>query len=170
MESVKIHESYPPETVILSNIVSLIIYASGCIIMFQSGWLVAALYLLYVALFEFRLIHYHCTNCYYYGKTCGFGKGRLSAVFFKKGDPSKFCTRSLTWKDMIPDLLISLIPLLTGIIYLMLNFSLLLFFTVIILLLFSTMGSGYIRSQKICNHCKQRELGCPADALFNKKA
>ena len=168
MESAKTYENYPVGTVILSNIISLTIYGLGFVIMHRLGWLISVLYLLYIAAFEFRLIRYHCTNCYYFGRTCGFGKGRLSAIFFKKGDPAKFCSKAMSWKDMIPDLLISLIPLVTGIVLMIMKFNIILLFVLLILIILTTTGNGYIRGKKTCNYCKQRELGCPADKLFNK--
>lgn len=168
METKTIYENYPVGTVILSNLVSLAIYAIGLLIIFRLGLVISLLYLLFILGFEFRLIRYHCTNCFYWGKRCGFGKGRLSSLFFKKGDISKFCRKDMTWRDMIPDILISLVPLVIGIILLILKFDLILFLGLIVLLLLTSMGNGFIRGTLTCNYCAQRELGCPAYVLFNK--
>jgi hypothetical protein len=119
-------------------------------------------------MFEYRLIRYHCTRCYYWGKTCGFGKGRLSSWFFKKGDSLKFCSNEMSWKDMIPDLLISLIPFVTGIVLIVIKFDFIILIALILLVLLSTMGNGYIRGNLTCKYCVQKELGCPAEKLFNK--
>ncbi|HEY4787304.1 MAG TPA: hypothetical protein VIH57_14695 [Bacteroidales bacterium] len=169
MEIAKRYENYPLWIVILSNLNTLGIYALGIVIMLQAGGIVSLLYLVYVLLLEFRLIRYHCTSCYYFGKTCGFGQGRLSALFFKKGDISKFCNKTMFWKDMIPDLLISLIPLITGIVLLIVKFNLLLLFAILLVIALTTQGNAYIRGKLTCNYCKQRDLGCPANELFNKK-
>jgi hypothetical protein len=32
-------------------------------------------------------------DCYYYGKTCAFGKGYLSSLFFSRGQPQQFNTK-----------------------------------------------------------------------------
>ena len=69
---------------------------------------------------------------------------------------------------MIPDLLVSLIPLAVGIILLIIKFEPLILFALILLVAFTTAGNGYIRGTLTCTNCKQRELGCPADKLFNK--
>jgi hypothetical protein len=117
---------------------------------------------------EYRVIRYHCINCFYWGKTCGFGKGRLSSLLFKKGDSSKFCIKEMSWRDMIPDLLVLLIPLVIGIILLIIKFDLILLSALLLLLLFSSMGNSFIRGSMTCKYCKQREIGCPAEMLFNK--
>jgi hypothetical protein len=168
METIKRFETYPLRIVVLSNFVSIAIYSLGFFIIFKSDPVYAFFYLLYVFILELNLIKNHCTSCFYWGKTCGFGKGRISALFFKKGDPSKFCNHSFTWKDMIPDLLVSLIPLVTGIILLITDFNFPLLFAVLILIFFTTSGNGFIRGTLTCRYCKQNELGCPAQSLFKK--
>ncbi len=69
---------------------------------------------------------------------------------------------------MIPDLLISLIPFVVGITVLILQFDLMLLSAVLLLVLLTTTGNGYARGTLACRHCKQGELGCPANLLFNK--
>jgi hypothetical protein len=169
METNKTYENFPVWIVILSSIVSILIYISGLIITLRLGWIIAVLYLVFILVFEYRLISKHCINCYYWGKTCGFGKGRLSSLFFKSGDPLKFCDKEMSWKDVIPDLLISLVPLIIGIVLMIIKFDLILFFAVIILILLTTIGNGFIRSNLTCRYCKQKESGCPAEKLFSKE-
>lgn len=169
MELIKRYENYPLGIVILSNFVSLAIYGLGFLIIFRLGLVFSFLYLLFILIFEYRLIRYHCTNCFYWGKTCGFGKGKLSSWIFKKGDTSQFCMKDFRWKDMIPDLLIPLIPFVIGIILLILKFDIILLFELLMLLLLTTIGNGFIRGTLTCKYCKQGELGCPADLLFNKE-
>jgi len=169
MEITKPHDNFPLRIVILSNTVSILVYFSGFIITLSLSWIAAILYLLFILALEFRLLSKHCVNCYYWGKTCGFGKGRLSSLFFKKGDPSKFCEKSFTWKDMIPDLLISLIPLLIAIALMIIKFNIILLFATIIIIALTTIGNGFIRGNLTCKYCKQREIGCPAEQLFSKK-
>lgn len=165
----KQYENFPFWIVLLSNLVSLSIYILGYLILFHLGWYFSIFYLIYILFLEYRLIGKHCVNCYYWGKTCGFGKGRLSALFFKKGDNTKFCTKEFTWKNMIPDLLVSLIPLITGIVLIIIKFNLLVLLFMILILLLSSVVTGFIRSSLACKFCKQRELGCLAEKLFNKE-
>jgi uncharacterized protein (DUF983 family) len=101
--------------------------------------------------------------------TCGFGKGRLSALFFKKGNSAKFCVNEMSWKDMIPDLLVSLVPFIIGIVLMIIKFDFTILFAASILIVLTTIGNGFIRSNLTCRYCKQRESGCPAEKLFSKK-
>ena len=168
METIKRYENYPIGIVILSNVVSLGIYGFGFLIVFRLGLVFSILYLLFILSLEYRLLRYHCTNCFYWGRICGFGKGRLSSWFFKRGDSFQFCMKDFTWKDMIPDLLVSLIPFVIGIIILILKFDIMLLSALLMLVVLTTIGNGYIRGTLTCRYCKQGELGCPADLLFNK--
>jgi hypothetical protein len=168
METAKRYENYPTGIVFLSNFVSITIYGIGFFVILRLGLVFALLYLLYIMILEYRLIKYHCTSCYYWGKTCGFGKGRISSSFFKKGEVSWFCSKKMTWKDMIPDILVSLIPLVTGVVLLILEFDFLLLAALLLLFILSTMVTGFIRGKMTCLFCKQRDLGCPADSLFKK--
>lgn len=169
MEITKTHDNFPAWIVFLSNMVSILIYLSGFVITLSLSITVAIFYLIFILALEFRLLSRHCVNCYYWGKTCGFGKGRISALFFKKGDPAKFCKSDFNWKDMIPDLLVFLIPLVIAIILLVIKFNLILLLSAILLIILTTVGNGYIRGNLTCKYCRQRETGCPAEQLFSKK-
>ena len=160
------YEKFPLRTVLISNLAALLIYGLGFAILIRTGLYFALIYLLYVLLLELRLIKNHCTGCYYHGRICGFGKGRISAWFFKKKNPAEFCNKSFTWKDMIPDILISLVPLVTGIVLLILKFDIIVLSEMLIIVFLTTSGNGYVRGKLTCRFCKQRELGCPAAALF----
>jgi hypothetical protein len=170
METIKTFEKYPFWIVVLSSLVSLGIYTLGFLILIRPGLIFSLLYLIFIGVLEYRIIRYHCIDCYYWGKTCGFGKGRISAVFFKRGDESKFCEMDISWKSMIPDLLVTLIPLAVGLYLLIRGFNILLLFALILLIILTTYGNGFIRSRLTCKYCKQRELGCPAEKLFNAKS
>ncbi len=163
------YENYPLWIVLVSNLFSISIYIIGTYIISGLGLIYAIIYLIYCLFMEIRLLKNGCVNCYYYGKICGFGKGKLSALFFKKGDISKFNEKETSWKDMIPDLLVLALPLIAGIIILIYSFSWTILILMIAILILSTAGNALIRGSLTCNMCKQRELGCPAEKLFNKE-
>ncbi|MFH1072605.1 MAG: hypothetical protein V1743_04210 [Nanoarchaeota archaeon] len=169
MEKEQWHENYPFWIVFFSNFVSAAIYLSGAFIMQHIGLLWVIVYVIFIGILEFRLLKGHCVNCYYYGKTCAFGKGRISRIFFKKGDVSRFCKKQMAWKDIVPDFMVSLIPAVIGIILLIKKFNLVLLSLVLIILILAFVGNGIIRSKLACKYCKQRKIGCPAEQLFNKK-
>jgi hypothetical protein len=163
------YDNYPIWIVMISNLNLLLIYILGACIIYGLGLIFALLYLLYCLFLEIRLLKNGCVNCYYYGKTCGFGKGRLSALFFKKGDISKFNEKEIGWKEMIPDLIVPIFPLIAGIIIIVSNFSWNILISMIIIILLSMAGNALIRGYLTCGKCKQRELDCPAEKLFQNE-
>jgi hypothetical protein len=168
MGKVLTYEKFPARIVWLTSIFSVVIYFLGAYIMLQLGWIALMVYLGYVFYLEYRLLSKHCVHCYYWGKLCAFGKGRVSSWFFRKGDISKFCAKEFTWKDMIPDLLVSLVPLIVGVVFLIIEFNIIILIALLLLIGLSTAGNGFIRGSLACKFCKQRELGCLAEKLFNK--
>jgi hypothetical protein len=168
MGTAKTYDNFPAWVVASSNLLSLVIYVSGLIIILRTGWIPALLFLAFIMALEYRIISRHCVNCYYWGKVCGFGKGKLSSLFFSKGNPSKFCAKEMSWKEMIPDLLVSLVPLICGIVLMIIKFDFILLMAVLSVLILTTIGNNFIRGSLTCKYCRQRELGCPAEKLFSK--
>jgi len=169
MKKEQAYENYPFWMVIISNLVSIAIYLIGAFIIYQIGLIWLILYLIFIGTLEFQLIKGHCTSCYYYGKSCAFGKGRISKLFFKKGNQEKFCSKKMTWKDMLPDMMVLLVPAIAGIVLLIISFRWIILILIIILFLLASMGNSFARSSLACKYCKQRKLGCPAEQLFKKK-
>lgn len=161
-------EQYPVPVVIVSNGVSVLIYAIGVYILFKLSILLVICYLVFILILEFRLLRGHCINCYYYGKTCAFGKGRLSALFFRNGQIEAFNQGTITWKDIIPDFLVFIIPMIAGIVLLVQEFTWVILVLLVILFLLGFAGNAFVRSHLACPYCRQREIGCPAETLFNK--
>lgn len=168
MEQQKCYENYPTWIVAVSSLVSFAIYFIGGFLIYQIGFPWLVFYASYIFILELRLLKGHCVDCYYFGKTCAFGKGRLSSFFFKRGDPTKFGQKKITWKDIAPDFLVSVMPIVSGIVILIINFNWLILFLLALLFFLGFSGTALVRGKLACKHCKQRELGCPAQKLFEK--
>lgn len=168
MEQQKCYDNYPIWIVVISNLVSFSIYLIGGFLIYQIGLLWLVFYICYILILELRLLRGHCVNCYYFGRTCAFGKGRLSSFLFKRGEPIKFIQNKITWKDIVPDFLVSVIPIIIGIIILTINFDWLILSLLVILFFLGFLGNALVRSHLTCKYCKQKELGCPAQKLFDK--
>ena len=168
MQEPECKEQYPVAIVIVANLVSLLIYGTGAYILLKFGIIWSVCYVIFILVQEFRLISGHCVDCYYYGKTCAFGKGRLSSLFFRKGNPEKFSRMTITWKDIIPDFLVFIVPVLAGIFLLVQEFTWTVLILVIALLLLGFLGNALVRGQLACRYCKQREIGCPAAQMFDQ--
>jgi len=168
MQESQAYENYPVWMVIGSNLLSISIYLIGAAILYQIGLIWPVLFVLFILLLEFRLVRGHCVDCYYYGKTCAFGKGRLSSLFFPKGIPEHFSQRLITKKDLLPDFLVFFIPLVVGSALLIRDFSWILLILVIALFILGFAGNAVVRGQIACRYCRQKEIGCPAQRLFER--
>ncbi len=164
------YESFPLRVVFLSNVVAIAIYAIGVYILAGLGMWPAVVYVAYCCWIEIRVLRRSCTSCYYYGKTCAFGKGRLCSLLFKRGDPRKFAEAEITWLHLVPDFLVFVFPAIIGIVLLVTDFSWLLLALLAALLVLSLGGNAVVRGSFACKYCKQKEIGCPAEKLFGKKA
>lgn len=169
MAGQKTYEDYPVWIPSLSALLSLAIYTLGACLLANFGLIVVLLYLLFCLWSEYRVLAMSCRYCFYYGKLCGVGKGLIAPLFVKKGDPKQFTARDIGWKDLIPDMLLMLAPLLGGGIYLHLHFNWLTLGLMVLLFILAMPCTGFMRSCLLCSNCKQRELGCPAEKLFGKK-
>lgn len=163
-------ENYPFWMVAVSNAVGLSIYAIGLYCMARLGAVWVVLYGCYCLWMEWRLLSGSCRSCYYYGKRCGFGKGAICSWFFDKSAGPSLSAKQITWLDIVPDFLVSLVPLGAGVGLLVRDFSWPVLLLVVILALLGTIGTGMVRSRIACRYCKQRELGCPAEQLFSKSS
>lgn len=170
MEGETRFENYPVRMVILANIFSLATPVLGALVMIGLGWPFAAIYLAFYVFFELRVLTTSCRGCYYFGKTCFSGKGRLAAMFLERSPPESFAARKITWRSIAPDFMVAAIPMAAGIILLAGGFDWLIVVAVILLLLLATVGNGLVRGSIACKHCKQRALGCPAAKLFEGRA
>ena len=169
MEPAKPYENFPVTMVSFSLLVTVSIYALGVAILSGFGNSIAALFLLYCLGMELHVMRMGCVDCYYYGKWCAFGRGKVAPLLFKQGDSKRFTSRCISWKDLLPDMLVVLIPLVGGIALLIRGFSWSMAMMIAALLALSSSGNYVVRSRVACRYCKQRELGCPAEQFFNKQ-
>ena len=161
-------ENYPWWMIIICNAVGLAIYAIGLYLMARLGIVWGVLYASYCVWVEWRVLSGSCRYCYYFGKRCGFGKGRVCSWFFAKGAEETLCTKRISWRHVVPDFMVSLIPLGAGITMLFRDFSWVVLLLLVMLVFLGSVGTGFVRGQVACRYCRQRDLGCPAEQLFSK--
>ena len=164
----KVYDQFPLPLVLLCIVVNLLIYVVGVYLIFPLGKVFVFLYLLYCLWMEIRAPLLSCRNCFYYGKFCAFGKGKICSLLFRKGSPERFLKKKISWITLAPDFLVSLVPLVVGGFYLVQLFSWLRLFLILILLILAFPVTGFVRSSISCKFCKQREIGCPAIQFFTK--
>jgi hypothetical protein len=169
VESVKPYENFLFSMVLFAVLVNVSIYALGVAILSGFGNIMAAFYLLYCFGNEIHVMKMSCVDCYYYGKWCALGRGKVAPLLFKQGDPKRFTSKCISWKELLPDMLVLMIPLVGGIALLVQGFSWSMATMLAALLALSFGGNFIVRSRLACKYCKQRELGCPAEHFFSKQ-
>ena len=169
MIKTKSYENFPLWIPFIAILVSVINYSIGAVILSGFGIIFSILYLFYCLGAELLVIIRSCKDCWYYGKICGLGKGKIAPLFIKKGDTKKFADRDISMVHMIPDFLVVILPLLGGVMLLLLDFSILVLLLMVVLIVLFFGGTAFIRGTFACKYCKQKDIGCPADAIFNKK-
>ena len=169
MDEIRTFEDYPARMVAVSVLVTVAIYAAGTFVLSGFGPVMTASYVLFLLWNEVRVMKLSCVDCYYFGRVCAFGRGKVAALFFRQGNAERFAAKPVTWVQLLPDMLVPLLPLVGGIILLVRQFDWLRAALLAVLLAGATYGNYYVRSSIACRYCKQRELGCPAEQFFGKQ-
>ncbi len=151
-------ERYSLLTVIVENTLILTWILTGgylCKTLFPIIGLIYLIYGFSMVLVVMRILV--CRNCYYYGKLCHTGWGKLSSLYCKQGEITRFgCGFS---GKIIPIFYASMtfIPLIMGIISIAMKFSI---FNLIILLIFFATAflSSFSIRKKACVKCKMKEI------------
>ena len=169
MDDCPCRDRYPSWMVLVTMMHALSVYAFGLALTFLAHPWLSVIYVAMVALMECRLLRKSCTDCYYHGQRCAFGRGRLSGRLFPPGDGSTFRRTDLSWKVMAPDVLMTMFPVLSGAWALISTFSWWALLALASFILLITAGNSLIRGNLACRHCVQREMGCPAERLFNAR-
>jgi hypothetical protein len=104
-----------------------------------------------------------CVNCYYYGKRCPIGWGKLAALMFKQGSVDRFGTSVMIKIAPMVYGLLSLIPLGFIIVALVQDVTVAKI-VVLVLLVAMVAYSGSIGRKKGCVNCKMR-FACPGCAV-----
>lgn len=149
-------EEYPKAVIIIENLALLIWIALGAL---AASYVATELAIAYVAfaaiMLLFLLRKLLCTHCYYYGKWCHIGWGKLTALIFPKGNPEEFNTG--LGQKLVPVTygLLMMVPILA------LVFSMLGAFTLeklgLLIAIFAVSGySGFIARKNSCALCKMR--------------
>ena len=156
-------EEHSKATIVLGNLIMILWIALGtiaCWFLFPLiAWIYLALAVMTVYLVLRKLV---CTNCYYYGKWCGMGWGKLAALFFKQGSMERFGTSIGVKLAPITYGLLTLIPLICLVISIVQGFAVPKLI-VLLLLLLVAVYSGFISRKKGCTNCKMK-LICPGSA------
>lgn len=153
-------ENFSLKTVVTENILFLFWILLGSYLCATLSKVVGWTYMIYgfsmVIVFMRILV---CKNCYYHGKWCHSGWGKLSALYCKQGEITRFgCGAG---GAIIPIFYgsMALIPIILAVITLIKSFSLLILGILVLFIPVVALSSTILR-KKACVQCKMKNL-CP---------
>jgi len=156
-------EEYPKPSIVLANLSIVLWIAVGTVACWFLRPLAAWVYLAAVMIMTvFVMRKLVCTNCYYYGKWCCTGWGRLSALLFSKGSIDRFRRSAGIRIAPLFYALLILVPLIMIIIALAQEYSVPKI-VVLVLLLLVSIYSGFLSIKRNCSRCKMKPI-CPGSA------
>ena len=157
-------EEYPVAGAIIGNIVMMIWLALGAVACWFFHPLIGLIYLVLAFVMVYVVLRkLVCPNCYYHGRCCHIGWGKLSAFMFKKGNIEDFSSSIGLKVAPLSYGLLTLIPLIFIVISIFQEF--LISKLVVLVLLFAiSFYSGTAGRKKACVVCKMK-LICPGAAV-----
>ena len=157
-------EKYPIGCVVGQNLFLLAYFGIGFAgmlpLQISEFPVISVLYALFLAVMLLFVLRKHlCTHCYYNGKRCSTGWGKLSALMFSSGNYRLgIKLAGVTW------MLAKVIPVVGIIGALVLSYS---FSTLIFLILFILLTPlNFVSHERACEKCRMRFV-CPASMASN---
>ena len=158
-------ENYPKATVVLTNVLLLLWFGFATYGMFElklAGLpVVSIVYLLFaLVMLGFVLRKHLCTHCYYYGKWCGTGWGKLSSCLFKEKSGNYelgMKLAGLTWG------LLTIVPIIAIPVTMFLHREFLISGGICLIGFLAIMVVNQFGRKRGCSQCKMRYI-CKASA------
>jgi hypothetical protein len=159
------YDDYPLRIVALNLLEISAAALVGVVLIAQLGWWAVLLYVLLGVLGVILSLAFGCTRCFYYGRVCGLGLGRIAALCFSKREEEQFgrsAALTLAW-TLIG--LVLVLPLVAGLLSLsagrlMPGLPTLIVFLAIVVVIVLT------HSRVLCGHCRQaRDQRCTLGRL-----
>jgi hypothetical protein len=152
------YDDYPIRIVILDLIELLSALVVGVVLVAQVGWWAVLLYAVVGCLGLVMALAYGCTRCFYYGRVCGLGLGKIAPLLFRQRDADEFgqsLSQTVAWT--LVGLVLAL-PVAAGLVSLARGLSvpglaMLVVFLGLIVVIVVT------HSRYVCGHCRQARDG-----------
>jgi hypothetical protein len=154
-------ENYPIKIVCVSATLTIISYLLGTLVFYVLHPVLGILFLLLTVSTIIVSMRLRCTHCYYLGKYCNFGLGKLAAIIFKKGDPKEFENPRKVISTAILSFGTMLLPVIAGIWLVLFDFSLVNLGLLLVYIFFGILPNFFVRGS-FCDKCMQGQLGCPS--------
>lgn len=149
-------EEHPILGVLLGNFAIALWIGLGTLIAWAfhpiAGWLYLAFAVIMVGPVLRKLL---CANCYYYGKRCFMGWGKIVPLFFKKGNIENFNKGTGQGIALVTYNALTIVPIILIIISMVLDFEVIKVVALALFLLIYFL-KGNVVYKKACSRCKMR--------------
>lgn len=153
-------ENFNWQTILIENALIILWILTGAYLCKTISVTLGLVYLSFGVLMVFFVMRVIvCKNCYYHGKFCHTGWGKLSALYCKQGEISQFGCGASGKLTPIFYASMTLVPVIIGGVSLVKKFALIKMGVFVVFLAVSILSS-YIFRKKACVQCKMRGL-CP---------
>lgn len=155
-------EKFPTSRIIGQNLFLIFYFATAFVGMYPLQIygipIVSLLFIIYTILMLVFVLRKHlCTHCYYYGKSCHVGWGKLSACLFKQNSGNYELGGKLTNFTWI--VVATIIPIIgIGAVVIWKWFSM--YYTLLLIVFIIMSGLNFTIQKKSCEKCKMRFI-CP---------
>jgi len=157
-------ESYPKKDIIFYNLMMILWVALGMVACWFFSPFIAWIYLIYaVVVIGVVLRIWVCPDCYYHGKWCFKGWGKLSGMFVEKGSVDNFNKNIGVKLAPVAYGLLSLIPTISILATINLG-AVALKIVVLVLLLLISYYNAVVGKKRACIKCKMRSI-CPGSVV-----
>jgi hypothetical protein len=149
-------EAFPGSGIFLENILFLLNWGIGFVLLlpfkYKGVSIASWLYLLLLISAQVMLKKHNCTACYYYGKWCHLGWGKLTSLFFKEDSGNQDIAEKFVISYILQLPVISIVAIAGSFLY---GFDLI---NVTLLLIFITVNliQALVLRKKGCAVCKAR--------------
>jgi len=171
MEKETHYENYPFGIVCTSIVLTVLSYTVGTVIFYLINSLLGIGYIILCLISIIIGIKFRCTFCYYYGKRCSSGLGKMAKLFFKKGNPNEFRNPKNLMLPAIFSFSVLFLPLIGAIILTIIRFSWIFLILFASYLIIAVVSGFVLKKNLFCKYCKQGKMGCPAyEGMQRKKS
>lgn len=162
------YENYPASRILMFQFTGILSYTIGFFIIVHTfSNLYAIVYLILCFFANLSVMIGSCTRCYYYGKWCGTGLGKISAKFQRK-DPTRFGQTKTANIELGLNALTIAIPLFILLVKFISIPSIKVFIILVALVLSGLLRLVLIKALILCSNCAQGNIKCSYKAHLQK--
>jgi hypothetical protein len=161
---------YPKGGIILANLFVGSILGMGTVLCWFLSPLLAGLYIGWAVLTVFFVSRrLTCPNCYYHGKWCSVGWGKLSGLLARRGDIDEFGNDVAARLAPVTYSLLILVPLISIIVSMAQEFRI---SQIVAMVIYLSLFSVLALRKAACSRCKMRLVcrGCAAKIVAPQEA